>query len=244
MDTEQSKAGTARKKRKKWVIIAIVILLAILVGGALAYSAAKNKTNGSAGSPDKSGSSATHPFDASPNRNQSLIVTTTSTISGRDITSTVQSDGHGNYNYLFDLQGKPMTTIYTTDGFYQCKGTVQAVQSCVKYPYDPTQSNVDPSGPTFDSAKIKELKGTVKYSGQKKCPDAKSTCDVWVATTKYDTTTYYYVDTASKQIMQTIHYGRFSEDKNSTKVTIKNTYTYKYVHVTVPTNYTDAPKPQ
>jgi len=226
------------KRRSIWVVITIV-LASLVICGALVYSAAHKHTNSPKGISGKTDRSSNHPFVAESNSNQPLIVTTSSVITNRTITSTVQSDGIGNYLYTYDLGGKPMHTVYTPDAFYQCKG---ADQACVKYPNDPSISNFDPGGYAFSPEKIKELKNTAKYSGQQRCPGGNSTCDVWYAISKYNTSTYYYVDTASKQIVQTIHYGRFGEGKSATKVTVKNTYTYQHVHVTVPTDYTDAPK--
>jgi hypothetical protein len=229
MDSEQFNPGARHKKRPGWVSIAVVLLSAVIIGGVFVYHAAHSRTR---------------TFDALANTNQPLVISTTDTIANNQSSSTMQSDGHGHYIQSFELRGKPMTTIYTPGGFFQCQGAAPAEHSCVKYPNDLTQSNVDPGASTFNQDKIKQLQRTAKYNGQQKCPYGNGTCDVWYSTTQYDTTTYYYINTASKRIVQTIHYGRFGADKNSAKVTVKTTYTFKDVRIVVPTIYTDAPKSQ
>jgi len=223
---------TPRTKRTKWSVTAGSIIALLLIGAVSVYLAKIN---------NKESSALNRPFTAEANISTPYVATITDTVLNRTHHTTVESDGHGDYNYPSTNDGMPMTTVYTPDGFYQCNS---ASQLCTKYPNDPSISNIDPGGYSFSSTKINDLKSTAKYNSQQKCPDSRNTCDVWYTTTMYNTSTYYYVDTANKKIMQTIHYGRFSEARDSAKITIKVAYDYKNVTVSIPTKYTVAPQTQ
>jgi hypothetical protein len=225
-----------------WVLAVSAVVAALMIGGVIAYIAAKNNTSGSTGVSKTVSSISKHQFAAVPNINQPFIATIENTLINHTTTTTLQSDGHGNRAYIITNPGMSTTTIYTSDAYYVCNNSLQ---SCKKYSEVSANSNSsDPGTYTYSAAQIKNLRTTTKYGGQQKCPNGVGTCNVWFFTTQYHTTTYYYVNAATKQIVQYIHHGYLSGFKNDPKVTIKITYTYKNVHITIPTNYTIAPQSQ
>jgi hypothetical protein len=216
---------------RSWTWIIVLVLL-VLIGGAIAVYLVDKNNKPSNSSTTSSTQPTKHTFAPAVNSNQPYSATITTDVNGQQKSTTMVSDGQGNYSYTYQANGQTLTTIYTPGAYYVCTSSTQ----CIKYTTtNANKSGFDPSTYQYDSTKLESLKNTAAYKGQQACPSGTGTCDVWAVTSANGgTASTIFVDTATKKIAK----ATYSSGTTSSGVT----YEYKNVHIAIPTSYTNAPQ--